>query len=90
VPRISHLLFVDDALLFFKVEEEQSAQIKNVLNMFEKGTCQQLSPSKCSLLARASLDEQCKEGIKDILGVNRVDFEAKYLGLPTPVWAPEE
>lgn len=83
-PDISHLMFADDALLFFKADVLQAGLIKNVLNRFERGTGQQLSPAKCSLLARESLDDQRKVGIREVLGVDRAEFEAKYLGLPTP------
>jgi hypothetical protein len=83
-PGISHLMFADDALLFFKADVSQARLIKNVLNRFERGTGQQLSPAKCSLLARESLDDQRKVGIREVLGVDRAEFEAKYLGLPTP------
>lgn len=55
-----------------------------MLNRFERGTGQKLSPAKCSLLARGSLDDQVKEEIRETLGVERVEFEPKYLGLPTP------
>lgn len=83
-PGVSHLLFADDALVFFKASTDQAGKIKSLLNHFEKGMGQQLSPTKCSLLTRESLDDQRKEEIRELLGVERVDFEPKYLGLPTP------
>lgn len=83
-PGVSHLLFADDALVFFKASTDQAGKIKSLLNHFEKGMGQQLSPAKCSLLTRESLDDQRKEEIRELLGVERVDFEPKYLGLPTP------
>jgi hypothetical protein len=83
-PGISHLLSVDDALLFFKANAMKAGHTKNILNQFERGTGQLPSPAKCSLLTRESLDDNRKEEIREILGVERVEFEAKYLGLPTP------
>jgi hypothetical protein len=44
-PSISHLLFTDDSLLFFKLEEGQAAHVKELLSVFEKGTGQKLSPA---------------------------------------------
>jgi hypothetical protein len=34
---ISHLLFTDDSLLFFKLEEGQDCQVRHLLVMFESG-----------------------------------------------------
>jgi len=84
VPGISHLLFADDALLFFKAEAAQARQIREVIRRFEVGTGQILSPSKCSLLIRKNLAQEEKVEICNVLGVEKAQFEAKYLGLPTP------
>ena len=83
-PGISHLLFADDALLFFKANTEQADRVRAPVARFEKGTGQLLSPAKCSLLSRESLDLQRQRDIRAVLGVEKIDFEAKYLGLPTP------
>ena len=37
-PVVSHLLFADDALLFFKAEAAQARQIREVIRRFEVGT----------------------------------------------------
>jgi hypothetical protein len=83
-PSITHLLFVDDSLLFYRANHEQAAAVKQLLSTFEKCTGQQLSPSKCSLLMNESRDSGFRDQVRDLLGVQRIDFEAKYLGLPTP------
>jgi hypothetical protein len=58
--------------------------IRDLLGIFEKGTGQCLSPAKCSLLVRDGADQDMVDRVKSILNVNRVEFEAKYLGLPMP------
>lgn len=83
-PNVSHLLFADDSLLFFKADVDQAQIIKSVITTFENCSGQLLSPSKCSLLVNESLDQDTSEQLRAVLGVERVDFEAKYLGLPTP------
>lgn len=49
-PGISHLLFADDSLIFFKVSLDQALTIKNILTVYEEGTGQLLSPDKCLIL----------------------------------------
>jgi hypothetical protein len=43
-PRISHLLFDHDGLLFFKVKSDKARHMKNVITTYEKSTCQLLNP----------------------------------------------
>jgi hypothetical protein len=51
---------------------------------FECNTGQLLSPNKCSLMVGEGWDEEAIHQVQEILGVERIDFEQKYLGLPTP------
>lgn len=83
-PGISHLLFADDSLLFFKATGDQATSIKSALNVFQKGTGQLLSPSKCSILLSKVCPEHIQEEIMHTLDINSSTFEEKYLGLPTP------
>ena len=48
-PGISHPLFADDNLLFFRGSIDQALIIKNILSTYEGGTGQLLSPDKCSI-----------------------------------------
>jgi hypothetical protein len=43
-PGISHLLFADDTLLFLKASEDQALRIKEVLQVYERGTGQLVNP----------------------------------------------
>jgi hypothetical protein len=83
-PSITHLLFADDSQLFFKLNGEHAKHIKEVLLVFGKGTGQQLSPTKCSVLVREGAGPESANEVKRILNVERVDFDVKYLGLPVP------
>jgi hypothetical protein len=49
-PPISHLLFTDDSLLFFKASGEQALKIREVLHTFCTSTGQLINPAKCSIL----------------------------------------
>jgi hypothetical protein len=83
-PSIFHLLFADDSLLFFKLDAGQASQVRNLLIVFENGTGQKLSPAKCLILVREGADDNVVNLVKQVLGVERARFDAKYLELPMP------
>lgn len=81
---ISHLLFADDTLLFFKAEQQQAMAVKNVLNTYAKGTGQLINPGKCSIMFGEASPPVVQETIKGILQIEKDSFEEKYLSFPTP------
>jgi hypothetical protein len=78
------LLFANNNLLFFQASEEQAVVIKRVINEYEKGTGQQINPSKCSMLFGGMCTHQNKNRVLELLKVDNAVGESKYLGLPTP------
>jgi hypothetical protein len=83
-PSVTHLLFADDSLLFFKLGDDQARSVRDLLHIFEKGSGQKLNPAKCSLLVKEGVNSEVVNQVKTILNVDRADFDAKYLGLPMP------
>jgi hypothetical protein len=83
-PGISHLLFADDSLLFFKSQQDQALRIKEVLNLYASSTGQLINPNKCSIMFGNSCSLESRTAVKEALQVTQETFEAKYLGLPTP------
>jgi hypothetical protein len=83
-PGISHLLFADDCILFFKANGNQAGIVKDAITKFEKWSGQLLSVSKCSIMFGDSCQQNKQDEVRRSLEVDRVDFEDKYLGLPTP------
>lgn len=83
-PGISHLLFADDSLLFFKANADQAIKIRKILYTYESGTGQMLNPHKCSILMGTTVSPQNSTAVMQILEVQNDTFEAKYLGLPVP------
>jgi hypothetical protein len=83
-PGVSHLLFADDTLLFFKASQEQATVVKNILESYSASTGQLLNPSKCSILFSNGCPDVVQGEIRNILHIDQQVFEGKYLGLPTP------
>ena len=84
MPGISHLLFADDTLLFFKADPEQALLVKEILGTHARCTGQLLNPSKCLIMFNKKGIEDAQNQVKYILGVELSSFEPKYSGLPTP------
>jgi hypothetical protein len=83
-PGISHLLFADDSLLFFKAHGSQALRVKEVSDMYASSTGQLINPGKCSIMFGDSCPLQLRVEVKEALQVTQESFETKYLGLPTP------
>jgi hypothetical protein len=82
-PGISHLLFVDDTLMFTEAIEEQETLVENNLRKYERCTRQLINPAKCSILFGAECMQEDQDRVKQILRVDTAATEGKYLGLPT-------
>jgi hypothetical protein len=83
-PGVSHLLFADDTLLFFKATSQETTAVRHIIDAYGTTTGQLINNSKCSAMFSPGCAMQVQEEIRSNLGLNRPDFEAKYLGLPTP------
>ncbi|KAL0444623.1 UNVERIFIED_CONTAM: putative mitochondrial protein [Sesamum latifolium] len=84
-PRISHLLFADDSLIFGKATTGEAQCIREILERYERVSGQQINLQKSELLFNTSTDMEDREAISSILNVQVVDTFQKYLGLPTVV-----
>jgi ribonuclease HI len=83
-PGISHLLFADDTLLFFRASEDEALRVKHVIEEYANGTGQLINPNKCSIIFSAACPQDTQEEVRSILQIVNSGFEEKYLGLPTP------
>jgi len=84
-PGVSHLLFTDDTLLFFRAVPEQAEAIKAMLQMYGRCTGQQINPTKCSIMFSEKGQAESQEQVCTILQIDKPVFDAKYLGLLTPL-----
>ena len=81
-PKISHLFFADDSLLFCQAKLEEVNTIQSILKVYEKASDQQIKTEKAALFFSKSVTESTKNSIKDLLCVSEIKQYEKYLGLP--------
>ena len=84
-PRLTHLFFVDDSLLFCRSSTSECLKIQNILGNYERAFGQQLNKSETSLFFSKSTPVESIDQITSLLGVQEVKQYEKYLGLPTLV-----
>ncbi|KAL6185166.1 hypothetical protein ACLB2K_041301 [Fragaria x ananassa] len=76
-PSISHLLFVDDSLVFAKAKVQEITNLKQILLLYEAAAGQKINFDKTAIAF------ELKEEIVQMLRVSVVPFHKRYLGLPT-------
>ena len=84
-PRISHLFFADDTLLFCRAELREVQTIQNILQKYELASGQKINSSKTTLFFGKSVSLVSKNAIKNLLGVPEIKEYECYLGLPAVV-----
>jgi hypothetical protein len=82
---VSHLLFADDNLLFFKATRENAQEILDVLRVYCRQSGQQINVDKSSIHFAKGVAASIREEIKDLLDVQNEALSEKYLGMPTHV-----
>src|SRR6185437_15485697 len=81
-PVVSHLLFADDSLLFFRANRESAEEIKEVLNTYCQASGQRINMDKSSIHFAKGYMQSLREVIKDELDVHNESLSEKYLGMP--------
>ena len=81
-PRISHLLFADDSLIFCKASEKEGAEVQRILQVYESSSGQQLNRNKSALFFSCNTPTRTQELIKTMFGAQVIKPHESYLGLP--------
>jgi hypothetical protein len=84
-PRISHLLFADDSILFFKASVKEAEEIESLLAAYCDAFGQRINYDKSSIYFSKKCSKTSKEEIKGKVRVYNEALTERYLGLPTDV-----
>ena len=81
--RISHLLFVDDNLIFSKASTADCQNLKKILDCYSTTSGQIFNFEKSSLFLSGNIQSDQATAIGNIFRLNIVSRHEKYLGLPS-------
>ena len=84
-PKLSHLFFADDSLIFCRASLEEYNALQRVLQVYENASGQQLNRAKTSLFFSSNTPRQIQDEIKIKFGAQVIKLHEKYLGLPSLV-----
>ncbi|KAH1107833.1 hypothetical protein J1N35_011601 [Gossypium stocksii] len=84
-PRINHLFFADDALLFIRNKKMDVEEIANIMASFSHDSGQEINKDKSMIMFSTKTPEAQKDLFSSMLGMRIVDKLDNYLGLPLPV-----
>ncbi|CAH9109352.1 unnamed protein product [Cuscuta europaea] len=84
-PQISHLLFADDSLLFFKATHGEASLVKEILHDYEMASGQMINLNKSRIFFSPNVPNEHQVGLIEMLGVGLAGEEERYLGLPAMV-----
>lgn len=84
-PRIFHLFFADDSLVFGRALISEAQEIQRILRVYELSSGQQLNCNKTSLYFSPNIDNVTKDRVKTMFGAQVIRPHEAYLGLPSLV-----
>ena len=84
-PRVSHLFFANDSMVFLKANTSESEMVKYLLKLYEESSGQKINFEKSGLFFSGNTSSRAKEVIKDVLGIQSITNLEKYLDLPSMV-----
>ena len=84
-PKISHLFFANDSLLFCQARVGDVEKIQEILGKYERALGQKINSDKTTLFFSNNTSNVTKDEMKNLLGVAEIKEYERYLGLPTVV-----
>lgn len=68
-PKLTHLLFVDESLIFYRAKESECQTLLDIIVKYEHASGQQINRTKTTLFFSKSTTVDMQTMIKDMIGV---------------------
>lgn len=81
-PKLSHLFFADDSLIFIKANSQESTVIKETLETYGRASGQIINYNKSAISFSSNVGSDTRNQVKSILQINKEGMDGNYLGLP--------
>ena len=82
-PKLTHLLFADDSLIFCRAKINECEKLLEILATYEQASGQQINRDKTTLFFSKSTSHQMQASIQAAFGVPVVKQYEKHFGLPS-------
>lgn len=82
-PRVSHLLFADDTMIFCLASSTSCENLRLILKEYERASGQMINTTKSSITFSSKTPLEVKEKAKLVLSIEKEGGLGKYLGLNT-------
>jgi len=82
-PRVTHLLFANDSILFCKASARESRELRHILQRYEEALGQKTNMDKSSIFFSPNTTQETKDEILATLGPMQDTRHTRYLGLPS-------
>ena len=84
-PRINHIFFADDSLVFMRAHRNDVEELKRILHVYEKASGQMINKDKSSILFSPNTNSHVRWQVKTVLSIGSEASNEKYLGLPISI-----
>lgn len=79
-PRVSHLFFADDDILFVRANLDECSKVDDIIKTYERASVQKVNLCKIEVAFSKCMDSTRMISIVETLGVREVEKHEKYLG----------